>query len=80
MLKPIVTYVGTINVNENRRDIMLVTDPLEVEYVLDYLGYPATDNDDPFDFSGMVVDLVGGDGGSRTPVLKDCSRKLYRFS
>jgi len=55
MLKPIVTHVGTINVVENRKDLILVTDALEVNWILDYLGYPAADDEDPMGFSGLFV-------------------------
>jgi len=37
MLKPIVTYVGTINVIQDRRNLILLTDPFEIECILDYL-------------------------------------------
>jgi hypothetical protein len=61
MLKPIVTHVGTISVVENRKDLILVTDALEVNYILDYLGYPAPDDDDPMDFSSLFVAIQDGD-------------------
>ncbi|MHA1280374.1 MAG: hypothetical protein ACTSQ8_24655 [Candidatus Helarchaeota archaeon] len=63
MLKPIVTYVGTINVIENRKDLILMTDPFEVESILKYFGCPASDDDDPLDFSGMFVTIRDGDYG-----------------
>jgi hypothetical protein len=61
MLKSIVTYVGTIKEIEMRKDLILVTDALEVKWILDYLGYPAFDDDDPMDFSGLFVSVVDGD-------------------
>jgi len=61
MLKPIVTYVGTINVIQDYRDLILLTDSLEVKWVLDYLGYPAAEDDDPMDFSGLFVSIRDGD-------------------
>jgi len=61
MLKPIVTYFGTINAIQERKDLMLITDSLEVKYILDYLGYPAPDDDNPFDFSGLFVLVADGD-------------------
>ena len=61
MLKPMVTYVGTINIIQNRKDLILLTDSLDVDYVLDYLGYPASDDDDPMDFSGLFVIVGDGD-------------------
>jgi hypothetical protein len=61
MVKPIVTYVGKIKEVENRKDLILVMDALEVCYILDYLGYPESDDDDPMDFSGLFVSVVDGD-------------------
>mgnify|MGYP001069540916 CR=1 FL=1 len=61
MLKPIVIYVGTINVIENRKDLTLVTDLMEVKWILDYLGYPASVDGDPIDFSGLFVSVREGD-------------------
>jgi len=61
MLKPVVTYVGTINDIQDRRELMLITDSLEVKYILDYLGYPAPDDDDPMDFSDLFVLVRDGD-------------------
>ena len=61
MSQPFVSYVGTINVIENRKDLILVTDPLEVESILEYFGCPASDDDDPFDFSGLFVAVRDGD-------------------
>ena len=55
MLKPIVTYVGTINDIQDRIDLMLITDSFEVKSILDYLGYPAPEDEDPFDFSGLFL-------------------------
>jgi len=61
MLKPIVTYVGTINVVQSRKDLILVTDSLEVKWILDYLGYPAVDDEDPLEFSGLFLAIKDGD-------------------
>ena len=61
MLKLIVTYVGTINDIQDRRDLMLITDSLEVRYILDYLGFPAPDEDGPLEFSGLFVSVRDGD-------------------
>jgi hypothetical protein len=61
MLKPIVTYVGTINDIENCKDLILVTDQFEVEYILKYLGYPAPGDDDPLEFAGLFVSISDGD-------------------
>jgi hypothetical protein len=61
MLKPFITYVGTINDIQDRRGLMLITDSFEVKHILDYLGYPAPDDDDPMDFSGLFVLVGGGD-------------------
>ena len=77
MLKPIVTYVGTINVIENRKDLILVTDLMEVKWILDYLGYPATDDDDPFDFSGLFVAVREGDY-EKVLAFEGCVPYLYK--
>ncbi|NLN70319.1 MAG: hypothetical protein GX142_05990 [Chloroflexi bacterium] len=61
MQSPIVTYVGTIVDIQDRRDLMLITDSLEVEYILDYLGYPAPDDDDSIEFSRLLVLVWDGD-------------------
>ena len=60
MLKPIVTYVGTINDIQDLRDLILITDSFEVTHILDYLGYPAPDDDDPLRFSGLFVSVNDG--------------------
>jgi len=77
MLKPIVIYVGTINVIENRKDLILVTDLMEVKWILDYLGYPATDDDDPFDFSGLFVAVRDGDY-EEVLAFEGCVPYLYK--
>ncbi len=61
MLKPSNTCVGIIKGIQDRRDLMLITDAKEVKYILDYLGYPALDDDDPFNFSGLFVSVGDGD-------------------
>jgi len=63
MLKPIVTYIGKINVIQNRKDLILVTDSFEVKWILDYLGYHASGVDDVFEFSGLFVTIMDGDYG-----------------
>jgi len=61
MVKPFVTDVGPIKVIQNRDDLILVTDPLEVKWILDYLGYPTFGVDDVFEFSGLFVTIRDGD-------------------
>jgi len=61
MLKTIVTYVGTITDIQDRRDLTLIIDSFEVKYILDYLGYPAPNEEDPMDFSGLFVSVRDGD-------------------
>jgi len=61
MLKPVVSYVGTIKDIDNRKNLILVTDQFEVDWVLDYLGYTADEDDDPLDFSGLFVTIGDGD-------------------
>jgi len=61
MLNQIVSYVGTIKEIENRKDLILVTDPLEVRWILDYLGYKTAYDNDPFQFSGLFVNINDGD-------------------
>jgi len=77
MLKPIVTYVGTINDIQDRRDLMLITDSYEVKHILDYLGYPATDDDDPMDFSGLFVSVRDGDY-EEVYAFEGCVPYLYK--
>jgi hypothetical protein len=61
MLKPSVTYVGTINDIQDRRDLRLIIDSLVVEYILEHIGYPARDDDDPIEFSVLFVLVGDGD-------------------
>ena len=77
MLKPIVTYFGTINDIQERKDLMLITDSYEVKYILDYLGYPAFDDDDPMDFSGLFV-LVGDGDYEDVYAFEGCVPFLYK--
>lgn len=56
-LKPIVTYVGMIRDIQDCINLLLVQDSLEVVSILDYLGYPATDEDGPLVFSGLIVSI-----------------------
>jgi hypothetical protein len=77
MLKPLITYVGTINDIQDRRDLMLITDSFEVKYILDYLGYPAPDDDDPMDFFGLFV-LVGDGDYEEVYAFEGCVPYLYK--
>ena len=77
MLKPIVTYVGTINDIQDRRDLMLMTDSLEVKYILDYFGYPADDDGDPLEFSGLFI-LVGEGDYEEVYAFEGCVPYLYK--
>ncbi len=61
MLKRIVTYLGTINDIQDREDLMLITNSFEVKYILDHLGYPAPDDEDAINFSGLFVLVGDGD-------------------
>ena len=45
MLKPNVNCIGTIKDIQNRGDLTLITDPLEVEHIQNYIGYLAPDED-----------------------------------
>jgi len=60
MLKPIITYVGTINDIQDRRDLKLITDSFEVNFILDYLDYPTPDDVDPMELSGLLVLVADG--------------------
>jgi hypothetical protein len=77
MLKPIVTYVGTISVVENRKDLILVTEPLEVNWILDYLGYPKPNDDEPMVFSGLFVSVKDGDY-DEVYAFEGCVPYLYK--
>ena len=77
MLKPIVSYVGTINDIQDRSDLMLITDSFEVKHILDYLGYPAPDDDDPFELSGLFV-LVGDGDYEEVYAFEGCVPYLYK--
>jgi hypothetical protein len=61
MFKPVVAYFGTIRNIEDREDLILVTDQFEVDWILEYLGYPAKYYVDPKDFSGLFVSIKDGD-------------------
>ena len=61
MYKPVVNNVGTIKTIEDRDELILVTDKYEVEWILEYLGYPAEDDEDPINFSGLFVSIKDGD-------------------
>jgi hypothetical protein len=71
------TYVGTINDIQKRRDLMLITDSFEVKHILDDLGYPATDDDDSMDFSGLFV-LVGDGDYEEVYAIEGCVPYLYK--
>jgi hypothetical protein len=77
MLKTIVTFFGTINDIQERKDLMLITDSLEVKYILDHLGYPAPDEDEPLDFSGLFV-LVGEGDYEEVYAFEGCVPYLYK--
>ena len=77
MLKSIVTFVGTINDIQDRRDLMLITDSFEVNHILDHLGLPAPDDEDPFDFSGLFV-LVGDGEYKEVYAFEGCVPYLYK--
>ena len=78
MLKSIVTFVGTINDIQDRRDLMLITDFFEVKCILDYLGYPAPDDDNPMNFSGLFV-LVGDGDYEEIYAFEGCVPYLYKY-
>ena len=77
MSRHIVTYVGKIDATQDREDLILVTDPLEVEYILDYPGYPASDDDNPIEFSGLFVLVRDGDY-EEVYSFKGCVPYLYK--
>ncbi len=77
MLKPIITFIGTINHIQDRRDLILITDYFEVQYILDYLSYPAPDDDDHMDFSGLFV-LVGDGDYEEVYAFEGCVPYLYK--
>ena len=39
MLKLFITCIGTIKDTQKREDLLLITDPLEVEHILKRIGY-----------------------------------------
>jgi len=61
MLKPSLTYAGTIKDIQDRDDLILVTDSQEVQAVLDHIRYPPNGDEDPMDFSGLFVSIQDGD-------------------
>jgi len=77
MLKSIVTYVGTINDIQDRDDLLLITNSFEVKYILDYFGYPAHNDEDPIDFSGLFV-LVGDGDYEEVYAFEGCVPYLYK--
>ncbi len=60
MQRLIVTYFGSINDIQDREDLTLAIDFLEVTFILDYLGYPAPDKG-PIVFSSLFVLVGDGD-------------------
>lgn len=77
MLITIVTYFGTINDIQEREDLMLITDSYEVNYILDYFGYPAPDDEDQMDFSGLFVSVRDGDY-EEVYAFEGCVPYLYK--
>jgi len=61
MLKPSLTYAGTIKDIQNRDDLILVTDSQEVQSVLELINYPSKDDENAMDFSGLFVSIQDGD-------------------
>ena len=77
MRKPVITYVGTIKIIEDREDLILVTDQYEVDRILEYFGYPAKNNEDPKDFSGLFVSIKDGDY-EEVLAFEGCVPYLYK--
>jgi len=50
---------------------------LEVEYILDYLGYPASDDENPIEFSGLFV-LIGNGGYEEVYGFEGCVAYLHK--
>ena len=61
MLKPKLTYAGTIKDIQDRDDLILVMDSQEVQAVLEHINYPLKDDESPMDFSGLFVSIQDGD-------------------
>jgi len=61
MLKPNLTFAGTIKDIQDRDDLILVTDSQDVQSVLDHINYPPSGDEDPMDFSGLFVSIQDGD-------------------
>ena len=61
MLKPKLTYAGTIKDIQDRDDLILVTDSQEVQAVLEHINYPPENDESPMDFSGFFVSIQDGD-------------------
>ncbi len=61
MLKPSLTYAGTIKDIQDRDDLILVTDSQEVQSVLEHINYPPEDDENALDFSGLFVSIQDGD-------------------
>jgi len=77
IVKPFVTYVGTINDIQDRNYLLLITDSMEVEIILDYLGYPLPGDDDPLEFSSLFV-LVGDGDYKEVFAFEGCVLYLYK--
>ena len=60
MLKPMVTYVETIHVIENRKDLILVMDLLAVILILEHLGYPSANDKYPHEISDLLISFQYG--------------------
>lgn len=60
MLNQINTCTGKIKDIQNHEDLILVTDPLEVEYILKHIGY-LVPYEDQIEFSGLLVLIGDGD-------------------
>ena len=77
MQRLIVTYFGSINDIQDREDLTLAIDFLEVTFILDYLGYPASDDENPIEFSGLFVLVRDGDY-EEVYSFKGCVPYLYK--
>ena len=58
-------------------EMLLITDPFEVNYILDDLGYSAPDDDNPMVFSGLFV-LVGDGDYKEVYAFEGCVPYLYK--
>ncbi|NLN70320.1 MAG: hypothetical protein GX142_05995 [Chloroflexi bacterium] len=60
MLKPNVTCIGKIKNIQDREDLILITDSLEVEHIIKDSEYLGTD-EDQIEFTGLFVLLADSD-------------------